>query len=239
MSAAPTIDPTDRRDALATRLFDARLDVARAPDRLPRGATRAVPGARRRRAGHGARRSPNGRGSRRATPASGSSSRRWRASSTSTTRPRRRTSGATCCRPATTRCCSTRRACAYGAGIIRFPVGSAQRMPDLLEAFRTGGGVDWALYGPDVIESQEAANRPQFEHLVGRLDRRPPGHRGAPPRRDRAGRRRRLRDGLVVDLDRPALPGRPRRRHRRRRGLDRPGARRTRPPPACRPGRRS
>ena len=54
----------------------------------------------------------------------------------------------------------------YGAGIIRFPVGSAQRMPDLLEAFRTGRGIDWALYGPDVIESQEAANRPQFEHLV-------------------------------------------------------------------------
>ena len=54
----------------------------------------------------------------------------------------------------------------YGAGIIRFPVGSAQRLPDLLEAFRTGRGIDWALYGPDVIESQEAANRPQFEHLV-------------------------------------------------------------------------
>lgn len=54
----------------------------------------------------------------------------------------------------------------YGAGIIRFPVGSAQRLPDLLEAFRTGRGIDWALYGADVIESQEAANRPQFEHLV-------------------------------------------------------------------------
>jgi 2-polyprenyl-3-methyl-5-hydroxy-6-metoxy-1,4-benzoquinol methylase len=51
--------------------------------------------------------------------------------------------------------------------LARFFVGSAQRMPDILDAYRTGGGVDWADYGPDVVETQEALNRPQFQHFVG------------------------------------------------------------------------
>lgn len=51
--------------------------------------------------------------------------------------------------------------------LARFLVASAQRMPDILEAYRTGGGVDWAAYGPDVIEAQEGLNRPQFQHFVG------------------------------------------------------------------------
>lgn len=53
------------------------------------------------------------------------------------------------------------------APLARFVVGTAQRMPDLLEAYRSGAGVDWADYGPDVVEAQEAINRPQFAHLVG------------------------------------------------------------------------
>lgn len=48
----------------------------------------------------------------------------------------------------------------------RFVVGMAHRLPDLVEAYRTGAGVDWADYGPDVIEAQEALNRPQFEHYL-------------------------------------------------------------------------
>lgn len=51
--------------------------------------------------------------------------------------------------------------------MARFLVGFAQRMPDILDAYRTGGGVDWAAYGPDVIEAQEGINRPQFQHFVG------------------------------------------------------------------------
>jgi 2-polyprenyl-3-methyl-5-hydroxy-6-metoxy-1,4-benzoquinol methylase len=50
--------------------------------------------------------------------------------------------------------------------IARFLVGTAQKMPELLEAYRTGKGVDWAAYGPDVVETQEALNRPQFQHFV-------------------------------------------------------------------------
>jgi 2-polyprenyl-3-methyl-5-hydroxy-6-metoxy-1,4-benzoquinol methylase len=53
------------------------------------------------------------------------------------------------------------------APLARFLVGTAKTMPKLLDAYRTGGGVDWADYGPDVVEGQEAINRPQFVHLVG------------------------------------------------------------------------
>jgi 2-polyprenyl-3-methyl-5-hydroxy-6-metoxy-1,4-benzoquinol methylase len=53
------------------------------------------------------------------------------------------------------------------APLARFVVGSAQTMPELLDAYRTGAGVDWAEYGPDVVEAQEAINRPQFANLVG------------------------------------------------------------------------
>ncbi len=55
---------------------------------------------------------------------------------------------------------------AYVVGLSRFVVGSAQAMPHLLAAYRTGAGVDWSVFGADVIESQEAANRPQFAHFV-------------------------------------------------------------------------
>lgn len=51
--------------------------------------------------------------------------------------------------------------------ITRFFVASAQRMPELMAAYRSGAGVDWADYGPDVVEAQESLNRPQFQHFVG------------------------------------------------------------------------
>ena len=94
-------------------------------------------------------------------------------------------------------------------------------MPKLLDAYRTGDGVDWADYGPDVVEAQEGINRPQFHHLVGDwIDALPDI---AQRLRERHGsrRRRRLRHRLVVDRHRAPLPGRRGRRHRHRRGLDR------------------
>jgi 2-polyprenyl-3-methyl-5-hydroxy-6-metoxy-1,4-benzoquinol methylase len=51
--------------------------------------------------------------------------------------------------------------------LARFVVGTAKTMPKLLDAYRTGEGVDWADYGADVVEAQEGINRPQFHHLVG------------------------------------------------------------------------
>jgi 2-polyprenyl-3-methyl-5-hydroxy-6-metoxy-1,4-benzoquinol methylase len=53
------------------------------------------------------------------------------------------------------------------APVSRFLVGSASTMPALLDAYRTGDGVDWAAYGADVVEAQEALNRPQFASFVG------------------------------------------------------------------------
>lgn len=53
------------------------------------------------------------------------------------------------------------------APLARFLIGGAQRMPDLLAAYRSGAGIDWADYGPDVIEAQESINRPQFDQLIG------------------------------------------------------------------------
>ena len=53
------------------------------------------------------------------------------------------------------------------APLSRFVVGTAATMPRLLDAYRTGEGVDWADYGADVVEAQEGINRPQFHHLMG------------------------------------------------------------------------
>ncbi len=46
------------------------------------------------------------------------------------------------------------------APMARSLVATAGALPRLLEAFRTGGGVDWAEYGPDMIEAQGDFNRP-------------------------------------------------------------------------------
>ncbi|HEX5824397.1 MAG TPA: class I SAM-dependent methyltransferase [Candidatus Limnocylindrales bacterium] len=46
-------------------------------------------------------------------------------------------------------------------------VACAQVMPKLLEAYRTGGGVDWADYGPDMIEAQGDFNRPWLVNAFG------------------------------------------------------------------------
>jgi ubiquinone/menaquinone biosynthesis C-methylase UbiE len=51
--------------------------------------------------------------------------------------------------------------------LARFAIGTAQTLPAVMDAFRTGAGVDWADYGPDVVEAQEALNRPQFAAHVG------------------------------------------------------------------------
>lgn len=44
--------------------------------------------------------------------------------------------------------------------LARLPVSMGLVMPKLLDAFRSGGGVDWAAYGPDAIEAQGDFNRP-------------------------------------------------------------------------------
>jgi 2-polyprenyl-3-methyl-5-hydroxy-6-metoxy-1,4-benzoquinol methylase len=46
-------------------------------------------------------------------------------------------------------------------------VGMIRVMPELLEAYRSGGGVSWAAFGTDLREAQAAQNRPAFLHLLG------------------------------------------------------------------------
>ena len=46
------------------------------------------------------------------------------------------------------------------APLARSLVASATVMPQLLKAYRTGGGVEWSDYGADMIEAQGDFNRP-------------------------------------------------------------------------------
>jgi 2-polyprenyl-3-methyl-5-hydroxy-6-metoxy-1,4-benzoquinol methylase len=41
------------------------------------------------------------------------------------------------------------------------------QLPRVADAFRTGGGVEWESYGPDMREGQAALNRPALTHLLG------------------------------------------------------------------------
>ena len=44
----------------------------------------------------------------------------------------------------------------------RMSVAIAQQMPALMSAYRSGGGVNWRDFGPDMSEGQELGNRPAF-----------------------------------------------------------------------------
>ena len=54
------------------------------------------------------------------------------------------------------------------APLSRMVVAALGRLPDVAEAYRSGGGVGWDSYGPDMREGQASFNRPAFTHLLGR-----------------------------------------------------------------------
>ena len=54
------------------------------------------------------------------------------------------------------------------APLARALVSTAQALPKLLEAYRSGGGVEWSDYGADMIESQGDFNRPWLMGSSGR-----------------------------------------------------------------------
>jgi SAM-dependent methyltransferase len=56
----------------------------------------------------------------------------------------------------------------YIAPIARAVLASIRPIDNVLEAFRSGGGVPYADYGDDLHESQAAFTRPLFEHLLGK-----------------------------------------------------------------------
>jgi 2-polyprenyl-3-methyl-5-hydroxy-6-metoxy-1,4-benzoquinol methylase len=53
------------------------------------------------------------------------------------------------------------------APVPRSVVACAKVLPELLEAYKSGGGVDWADYGPDMIEAQGDFNRPWLVNSFG------------------------------------------------------------------------
>jgi SAM-dependent methyltransferase len=55
---------------------------------------------------------------------------------------------------------------AYVVPMARFAVSFTSALPAVEEAFRTGGGVPWTVYGDEGREAQAGANRPQFTHLL-------------------------------------------------------------------------
>lgn len=55
----------------------------------------------------------------------------------------------------------------YLGPLSRMAVAAGRRIDDLLEVYRTGGGVSWAELGDDARESQAALNRPWYTRRLG------------------------------------------------------------------------
>ncbi len=55
----------------------------------------------------------------------------------------------------------------YSAPWGRFLVAAGRPLPELMEAFRTGGGVPYEHYGVDLYEGQSEFSRPLFVNLLG------------------------------------------------------------------------
>ena len=55
---------------------------------------------------------------------------------------------------------------AYLAPLARMLGAAGAQLPALVDAYRTGGGVSWEQYGPDMRESQADMNRPWFEQRL-------------------------------------------------------------------------
>jgi SAM-dependent methyltransferase len=56
----------------------------------------------------------------------------------------------------------------YLAPLAQLMVGTVSPLPAVLDAFRTGGGVPFGDYGPDLREGQAGLNRAAFLQLLGR-----------------------------------------------------------------------
>ncbi|MET0673056.1 MAG: methyltransferase domain-containing protein [Microbacterium pygmaeum] len=59
------------------------------------------------------------------------------------------------------------RSLAYTSPAARMLVAAASRLPELLEAYRGGGGVSWEQFGADARDAQGDMNRPWFERALG------------------------------------------------------------------------
>lgn len=55
----------------------------------------------------------------------------------------------------------------YQTPFVRIIGSSAGKLPALLDAYRAGGGVSWAEFGPDTRSGQAEMNRPMYLSLLG------------------------------------------------------------------------
>ena len=100
------------------------------------------------------------------TRASGSSNRRWRASSRPKIPLPRLPNAATGYRPVTMRCCWMGAASNGMAPMAQIVVACALPIHAVLDAFRTGDGVPYADYGADLHEGQARFTQPMFDNLL-------------------------------------------------------------------------
>ena len=56
----------------------------------------------------------------------------------------------------------------YMPGAMRMLVAMLRQMPNVVEAFRTGGGVPYENYGPDLVEGLDEENRAGARQLLGK-----------------------------------------------------------------------
>ena len=99
-----------------------------------------------------------------------------------------------------------RDAMTYLTPYARIFVAAAQQLPAIMAAYRTGGGVNWRDYGPDMSEGQEWGEPTDLHQCPGGLV----GQRGGPPRPPvgRCPRRRcGLRRGVAAIAIARAYPG--------------------------------
>ena len=54
------------------------------------------------------------------------------------------------------------------APLSRMVVAAFGRLPDAVEAYRSGAGIGWEAFGPDMREGQATFNRPALLHLLGK-----------------------------------------------------------------------
>lgn len=52
----------------------------------------------------------------------------------------------------------------FSSPLTRLAVAAASRLPELVQAFRSGGGVPWDAFGADARDAQGDVNRPWFLH---------------------------------------------------------------------------
>ncbi|GAA5035098.1 class I SAM-dependent methyltransferase [Microbacterium fluvii] len=68
--------------------------------------------------------------------------------------------------PAQAEVLTDRTSLGYAAPLARMFATVALRLPDLMDAYRAGGGVPWAAFGAGMRDSQGDINRPWFERML-------------------------------------------------------------------------